>query len=422
MFALHKHLRYYFGNRYYMYYRQCSQKAKTGIMLLNMGGPETTKEVQNFLTRLFSDKEIIRMPFQDLLARFVAWKRSPKIEEQYSRIGGGSPILYWTRVQGEMMVKHLDAISPETAPHRFYVAFRYVHPLVESCVNEMERDGVERVVAFSQYPQYSCATSGSSLNAIVRHYESEEKTFNGVESIELPSVQNKSPGPIWSFIDRWPVFPPLVNSFANKILGELQSINDETERANTVLIFSAHSVPLSVVNRGDPYPQEVGATVHAIMKQLNFSWPYRLTWQSKVGPAAWLGPSTVDTLYGLSRLGYRHALLIPVAFTLDHIETLYEMDIEYCSEIAAKAGMVSVRRSQSLNGDPAFSQGLAELVLDHLRRGDPCSKQFMLRCPMCTNPSCERTRKFIMAQKERVHGWTTLHLPNSERVRLCRYN
>lgn len=117
------------------------------------------------------------------------------------------------------------------------------------------RDGVERVVAFSQYPQYSCATSGSSLNAIVRHYESEEKTFNGVESIELPSVQNKSPGPIWSFIDRWPVFPPLVNSFANKILGELQSINDETERANTVLIFSAHSVPLSVVNRGDPYPQ-----------------------------------------------------------------------------------------------------------------------------------------------------------------------
>ncbi|TNN19851.1 Ferrochelatase isoform 2 [Schistosoma japonicum] len=413
MFALRRQFLFSCGGGSRLCSQQHSPKAKTGIMLLNMGGPETTKEVQNFLTRLFFDKEIIRMPFQDFLARFIAWRRSPKIEHQYSQIGGGSPILHWTKIQGEMITRNLDIISPETAPHKFYVAFRYVHPLVESCVNEMERDCVERVVAFSQYPQYSCTTAGSSLNAIVRHYESNEKMFNGVESIELPFLPNNSPGPIWSFIDRWPVYPSLVNAFASKILKELQGIRDEKERANTVLIFSAHSIPLSVVNRGDPYPQEVGATVHAIMKQLNFSWPYRLTWQSKVGPAAWLGPSTADTLYGLSRLGYRHAILIPVAFTLDHIETLYEMDVEYCTEVASKAGMVTVRRSQSLNDDPAFSQGLAELVLDHLRRGEPCSKQFMLRCPMCTNPSCERTRKFIMTQKKRLHDWTNVHLSNN---------
>ncbi|CAH8480976.1 unnamed protein product [Heterobilharzia americana] len=228
---------------------------KTGIMLLNMGGPQTTNDVYPFLRRLFSDKEIIRMPFQDSLARFVALRRSPKIERQYSHIGGGSPILYWTKLQGEMMTRHLDTISPESAPHKFYVAFRYVHPLVESCVNEMEKDRVERAVAFSQYPQYSCTTSGSSFNAIVRHYLSTKKIFNGVESIELPPVQNNNPGPVWSFIDRWPVSPHLVKTFANKILQELHSIEDETERANTVLLFSAHSIPMSVVNRGDPYPK-----------------------------------------------------------------------------------------------------------------------------------------------------------------------
>ncbi|CAH8830414.1 unnamed protein product [Trichobilharzia szidati] len=403
-------------------FRKFSQKVKTGVMLLNMGGPQTTKDVYPFLTRLFSDKEIINMPFQDSLARFVAWRRSPKIERQYSHIGGGSPILHWTKVQGEMMTKHLDAISPETAPHKFYVAFRYAHPLVESCVNEMERDGVERAVAFSQYPQYSCTTSGSSFNAIVRHYMNKETSFNGVESVELPPVLHNTPGPVWSFIDRWPVLPHLIDSFANKILQELNSIEDETVRAKTVLLFSAHSIPMSVVNRGDPYPQEVSATVHEIMRRLNFSWPYRLIWQSKVGPVAWLGPSTKDTLHGLSRLGYRHVLLIPVAFIQDHIETLYEMDVEYCTEVASEAGMVSVRRSKSLNDDPIFIQGLGELVAKHIRRGDPCTKQFMLRCPMCTNPSCANTRTFIAAQKERIHDWTVSHLHNSQTSPLVECN
>ncbi|CAH8480992.1 unnamed protein product [Heterobilharzia americana] len=157
------------------------------------------------------------------------------------------------------------------------------------------------------------------------------------------------------------------------------------------------------------------------MEQLNFSWPYRLIWQSKVGPVTWLGPSATDTLHGLSRLGHRHALLVPVAFTQDHIETLYEMDVEYCTEVASKAGMVSVRRSKSLNDDPIFVQGLADLVFKHLRRGEPCTRQFMLRCPMCTNPSCETTRTFIAAQQGRINDWTVSHLHNSEPVSLAKH-
>ncbi len=103
----------------------------------------------------------------------------------------------------------------------------------------------------------------------------------------------------------------------------------EDERNNVIILFSAHSLPMSVVNRGDPYPQEVGATVHAVMEKLNFSNPYRLVWQSKVGPAAWLGPDTAGTLEGLGKRGVKNVLMVPIAFTSDHIETLYELDLEY---------------------------------------------------------------------------------------------
>lgn len=390
-----------------------NEKPKTGILLLNMGGPQSKNDVYSFLTRLFSDKEIFRLPFQKTLSKLIAKRRSPMIERQYSVIGGGSPITFWTQVQGRRMVEYLDKTSPTTAPHKFYVGFRYVHPLLESSINEMERDGVERAIAFSQYPQYSCTTSGSSLNAVVQHYQSNSKTFTGVEYVDPPKLRNGIPGPVWSFIDRWPVFPALVSAFAELIVKELHKVEDPNERQQTVLLFSAHSIPMYVVNRGDPYPQEVAATVHAVMQLLNFKWPYRLVWQSKVGPVSWLGPTTKSALHGLARLGYRHAILVPIAFTSDHIETLYEMDVEYCSMVAKKSGMVSVRRTPALNDNVIFTTGLGELVVQHLRSSQPCTTQFLLRCPLCTNPSCARTRDFILAQDEKLKQWTDVVSPST---------
>uniref|UniRef100_A0A4W5LXX2 Ferrochelatase n=1 Tax=Hucho hucho TaxID=62062 RepID=A0A4W5LXX2_9TELE len=288
------------------------RKPKTGILMMNMGGPEKLDDVHDFLLRLFSDTDLMKLPVQNRLGPFIARRRTPKIQEQYSRIGGGSPIKAWTTMQGEGMVKLLDEMCPETAPHKFYIGFRYVHPLTEEAIEEMEKDGVERAVAFTQYPQYSCSTTGSSLNAIYRYYSSRA---------DRPKMR-------WSVIDRWPTHPLLVECFSQHVLNELQKFPPE-KRDDVVILFSAHSLPLSVVNRGDPYPQEVGATVQRVMERLQHCNPYRLVWQSRVGPMPWLGPQTDDVIKGLCERGKKNLLLVPIAFTSDHIETLHELDIEY---------------------------------------------------------------------------------------------
>ncbi|CAL8071914.1 unnamed protein product [Calicophoron daubneyi] len=382
-------------------YSSSASRFKTGIVMINMGGPETANDVPNFLLRLFSDKEIFDMPAQSLLARWVAKRRSPKVIRQYNEIGGGSPLMHWTKQQGAHMIRYLDELSPHTGR------------------STICNDGVERVVAFSQYPQFSCTTSGSSFNTIARHYLAGENggSFTGVERIQSPPMKNGVPTAIWSFIDRWPAATPLVAAFAQLIKQQLDAIEDPVERANTVLLFSAHSIPISVVDRGDPYPQEVAATVHAVMSLLNFAWPYRLVWQSKVGPVAWLGPSTKSALSGLARLGYRHAMLIPIAFTSDHIETLHEMDIQYCTELANKVGMVRVHRAPALNDNEIFIKGLADIVAKHLKVGESCTKQFWLRCPMCTNPGCATTRKFLSDGAERLSQWTLENSADVERIR-----
>ena len=148
---------------------------------------------------------------------------------------------------------------------------------------------------------------------------------------------------------------------------------------------------MSVVNRGDPYPSEVGATVHAIMNRLGNRNPYRLVWQSQVGPSAWLGPQTSDTIKGYAKQGKNNLLLVPVAFTSDHIETLFELDLEYIHE-AKELGMKGVKRAESLNDSPVFIRALADLAADHLRNGKTVSSQLMLRCPGCTNQVCGQAK------------------------------
>ncbi|PWA16000.1 hypothetical protein CCH79_00017733, partial [Gambusia affinis] len=373
--------------------------------MLNMGGPEKLEDVHDFLLRLFMDTDLMKLPVQNKLGPFIAKRRTPKIQEQYSKIGGGSPIKHWTSMQGEGMVKLLDDISPDTAPHKFYIGFRYVNPLTEDAIEEMERDGVERAVAFTQYPQYSCSTTGrrpvgslwkripvrdnasspstgSSLNAIYRYY----------------SNRGDRPKMRWSVIDRWPTHPLLVECFAEHIRNELLKFPDQ-KRDDVVILFSAHSLPMAVVNRGDPYPQEVGATVQRVMERLGHCNPYRLVWQSRVGPMAWLGPQTDEVIKGLSERGKKNILLVPIAFTSDHIETLHELDIEYAQVLAEECGVENIRRAESLNGNPLFMKALADLVQTHLKSNEPCSRQLTLRCPLCTNPTCGQTKAFFASQK-----------------------
>jgi ferrochelatase len=199
----------------------------------------------------------------------------------------------------------------------------------------------------------------------------------------------------WSVIDRWPTHPGLVEAFVKNIKDQLATYPAET-RKDVVLLFSAHSLPMSVVNRGDTYPAEVAATVYAVMQRLGFSNPYRLCWQSQVGPSAWLGAQTSDTVREYVNRGQTDLVLVPIAFTSDHIETLYELDQEVMHEDAK--GLPGVKRAESLNGSPIFIQALADIARDHLRSGESCSKQMALRCQGCKSERCLGSKQFFASQ------------------------
>jgi len=345
-------------------------KGPTGIVMMNLGGPKSLDEVNPFLLKLFADREIIQLPVQDWLGPFIANRRTKSVQQNYQDIGGGSPILQWTEEQGRGMCERLDAMSPATAPHKFYVAFRYIDPFSEDALQQMKADGIKRAVAFTQYPQFSCATTGSSLNEIWR----------AAKKVGLKDEFE------WSVIDRWPTHPTFVEAMTETVRQGLAQFSD-ADREDVLIVFSAHSLPMSVVNRGDAYPAEVGATTHEVMKKLNYAYEHLVAYQSEVGPVPWLGPSTEDVIEELGTKKRTNVLIVPIAFTSDHIETLHELDIEY-GELAHEAGITNYVRAPALNGMPLFQDALAEIVAEHLKSGEACTKQYGMRCPGCVNPQC----------------------------------
>jgi ferrochelatase len=350
--------------------RAPSHARPTGIVLLNLGGPRTLDDVGPYLERMFLDRELIPLPMQATLGRFIARRRTRAVQARYAQIGGGSPILGWTQAQGEGMARRLDAMRPATAPHKPYIAFRYAEPLTETALRQMQADGVQRAIAFTQYPQWSCSTTGASLNELWR-----EADRLGLRNAFA-----------WSVIDRWHTHPAFINAMAAKVREGLAQI-DAGKRDEVLLLFSAHSLPLNVIDRGDAYPQEVAATVQKVMEALRFSHEFLLAYQSDVPPLKWLGPGTESVIRALGRQGRRHVLAVPIAFTSDHIETLHELDIEY-AELAHEAGITHFKRAPALNDDPRFLDALAEIVRDHLCSGEQHSSQYRLRCPGCENALC----------------------------------
>ncbi|KAM0716278.1 hypothetical protein Q7P37_007723 [Cladosporium fusiforme] len=381
----------------------------TAMVFMNMGGPSTTDEVHGFLSRLFADGDLIPLgPLQGYLGPFIANRRTPKIQKQYADIGGGSPIRKWSEYQCEEMCKILDEIRPESAPHKPYVAFRYADPLTEEMYAKLLEDGFGkgkggRAVAFTQYPQYSCSTTGSSLNELWK-WRTRMETPRRNPSLTAAEAEGSIE---WSVIDRWPTNEGLVEAFAQNIEATLKTYPEEL-RDSVVLLYSAHSLPMSVVNRGDPYPAEVAATVWAVQQRLGHRNPYRLVWQSQVGPKAWLGAQTSDTVNNFVKKGQKDLVLIPIAFTSDHIETLFEIDQEVIHEANELGADGRVRRAESLNGNPIFIRGLANLAKAHLDSGELCSRQMGLRCPGCTSERCLEQKKFFLGQHERTNDAVTL--------------
>jgi len=321
-------------------------KKTTGVVMLNLGGPDSLQAVRPFLYNLFSDRDIIRLgpsflqkPFACLISRL----RSKKSEHMYSLIGGKSPIFDITTAQAEALEKKLNQESHSSA-FKVYIGMRYWHPFMKDTVDKILEDGVRKLIVLSLYPHYSKATTGSSI-------EDFKQLIKG-KNIDI------------DYIEKWYDFPAYIDSLADLIAEGSQ----EFRGSDFDILYSAHSLPQSFIDEGDPYLNHIMRTIEKVNERLSGE-PYnitdlkwRLSFQSKTGPVKWLEPSTEETINKLSQEGCRNLFVVPISFVSDHIETLYEIDIQY-KELAEEKG-INLKRCASLNTSEKFIYALKELIME----------------------------------------------------------
>lgn len=327
---------------------------KVGIVLLNLGGPITTKDVSPFLYNLFMDPAIIDIPlkgvFRHWLSSFIARTRSKKVAKDYEQIGGGSPLNRLTEEQGTHLESHLNDVygSKVGVTFKTYMAMRYWHPLSEDAVKEMQADGITKVVLLPLYPQYSKTTTGSSL---IYWWMLEEAG-------EIPKWPT-------TYVYEYAANPKYIAAINERIDEGLQRFPKEV-RNDVQLVFSAHGTPTrEMKERRDPYCCLINSTVDQVMNNRTDNRTYHVSFQSKVGPAEWLTPSTPDKLQELAEQGNTAVLMIPVAFVSDHIETTFELDIEVREE-AEEFGIHHYEVASGLNSHPLFIQALGEVTISQL--------------------------------------------------------
>lgn len=316
---------------------------KIAVVLFQLGGPDSLEAVEPFLYNLFLDPDIIDFPgaflARKLLARRIAASRSKPIGKHYSEIGGKSPINELTGLQAKALEKVLRVGHPET---RVLVAMRYWHPFTEEVIRELKQEAFDEVILLPLYPQYSKATTFSSMNEWRRCCERLK--------FSLPT----------RLICCYPNHPNYINALVGNIRETLQRFAD-IPAADIDLVFSAHGVPVDFIRKGDPYKLHVEETVQRILQQGGWQSPHVLAYQSKVGPARWLEPSLTGAIKSLAAAGRKNLLVIPVAFVTEHIETLHEINIE-AREEAEHAGITRFEMMPALNDHPEFIACLADLV------------------------------------------------------------
>ncbi len=319
-------------------------KIELGVILFNLGGPETLADVRPFLYNLFSDPDIIQIR-NGLLRKTVAWliatTRQGKSRGLYRQIGGGSPLRKITESQAEALAALL---AGRGRPANVFVGMRCWKPRIDDAVDQIAAHPIRRLVVLPLFPQFSVTTTGSCSN-----YFRSVVVKNGLANrMEI------------TYARAWFNEPLYVEAMADCIREAQKRFSDRTP-ANIQLLYSAHSIPARYVDEGDPYQKQTERTVSLINDRLGNEFPSRLTYQSKVGPVKWLGPATKDVIPQLARAGVQKLLAIPVSFVSDHIETLQEIDILY-RDLAQKAGILEFHRAPSLNVNPKFIEALANVV------------------------------------------------------------
>ena len=319
---------------------------RVAVIMFQLGGPDSQAAVEPFLYNLFCDPDIINFPGAFLarkaLAKLISITRSKVVGQHYAEIGGGSPIRRLTEQQAralqETLRPHLNA--------RTIVAMRYWHPDTAEAVAALESEPYDELVLLPLYPHYSFATTRSSLREWDRQY--------------LPKFKAKSGSkPPVKLIDHFYDHPDYVAAVVERINSVLQEVPDPE---NVYLVFSAHGLPMTLVEKGDPYPKHIEQTVQLVRQLGAWSNPHVLCYQSKVGPQKWLQPSLTGTIDRLAKSGVKRMLIIPIAFLTEHIETLHEINIQARAE-AEHLGMKDFYLMPALNDSPLLIRALADLVL-----------------------------------------------------------
>jgi ferrochelatase len=310
---------------------------KIAVVLFNLGGPDSLEAVEPFLANLFSDRDIFKLPFQNRLAKFIAKKRAPKVIEEYRLIGGSSPIICWTELQQRMLEENLRNAHFNVD---VFTAMRYWHPLTNEVIEKINKGNYEKIILLPLYPHFSVSTTGSSFNEWMRCYKEDKTKLIYIDSYFDNETYCKA---------------------INQRIDETLLKFPETVRKDVQLVFSAHGTPVSYVKKGDPYSHQIKKTIETVMKQRNNSHEYHECFQSKVGPVKWLTPATDKMIEELAEKGKKHLLIIPISFVSDHVETLFELDIEY-RHVAEKIGIENYIVMTGLNDSEIFVEALTDLV------------------------------------------------------------
>jgi ferrochelatase len=331
-----------------------------GIVLFQLGGPDTLEAIQPFLYNLFCDPDIIDFPFARLgrrpLAKLISTTRAKKVEHHYSVIGGGSPIRRFTERQARALE---GALESQGVKARCFVAMRYWHPFTAEAIEQLEQAHCDEVVLLPLYPHYSSTTVGSSVNEWNRR-------FRGNVPVHL----------VQSFYRDERYLDALIEKI-DEALGRFP-----VPRCAEI-VFSAHSLPQSIIDRGDPYQREIEETVQLLMDRGGWANHHRLCYQSKVGASKWLQPSLHRTLRDLATERVRDVCIVPVSFVSDHVETLGEINHE-AREEAAELGIQQFEMTTGLNDSPKFIKALAHLVLQAASKSGPprFAKQETVTAPL----------------------------------------
>lgn len=315
---------------------------RLGVVLFQLGGPDTPEAIEPFLFNLFSDPDIIDFPGARIarkpLAKLISATRARKVQQHYEVLGGASPIRRFTEDQADALEARLRNSGIDA---RCFVAMRYWHPFTAEAIQQLLASRCDEVVLLPLYPHYSSTTTGSSLNEWRRLFRSDIPVF--------------VVGPFYDHAR-------FLQAVVERVDGALARM-PEPER--TEIVFSAHSVPLYVIEKGDPYRQQIEHCVELVMSRGGWKNRHRLCYQSKVGAAKWLQPSLHQTLQTIAAEKIREVCIVPISFVSDHVETLGELHHEARLE-AANLGIQRFEVTLGLNSSPTFIDALAELVQNAL--------------------------------------------------------